>query len=489
MLMIPVDPNCTKPIYLQIVDHITALARNGQLRASDRLPPSRALAEQLQVHRSTIVNAYEELKARGIIEARQGSGSFIVDGLMDGSVMARPAAAPALTQPEDLVAELWRLNRAEGILSLALGLPADDLIPLDDFDRIRQRVLRRDGAKALNYEDPQGYYPLRRAIAVDLARHGILTEADDIIITWGAQEGVSLVGRALAAPGDCGLTEVPTFFGTLFNLGHLGINLLGFELSAAGPDWMSLTRQLEAAPAHPRFVSVIPDHHNPTGIRWAMSQRHEFLHFMAERDIPVIEDATYRDLTFEGPPHLPLRALDPEVIHVGSASKVLMPGLRIGFIVANGRLREYLIRLKTITSGSGEPLGQRALAEFLLSGNYAAHLERVVPVYRARRDAMLHALEEYFPPEARWTHPSGGFYVWVTIPPSISLEALFRQALERGIAIAPAAAFYPYGSTPNAFRLTYSRYPEEVLIHALRTLGGLLTAMLRHGRTHRSGHP
>ncbi len=482
MLMIPVDPNCVKPIYLQIVDYVTALARNGQLRSGDRLPPSRTLAEQIQVHRSTVVNAYEELKARGIIEARQGSGSYVVNGLIDRSVTARPPAAPTLTQPEDLVAELWRLSRAEGVISLALGLPADDLLPIFEFDRIRQRVLRRDGAKALNYENPQGYYPLRQAIASDLARHGILAEAEDIIITWGAQEGVSLVARALAAPGDYALTEVPSFFGTLFNLGHSGINLLGFELSEAGPDWASLNRQLETAPAHPRFVSVIPDHHNPTGIRWDMSQRHHFLHFMAERDIPVIEDATYRDLTFEGPPHLPLRALDLEVIHVGSASKVLMPGLRIGFIVANGRLRDYLIKLKTITSGSGEPLGQRALAEFMLSGEYAAHVERVIPVYRARRDAMLHALEAHFPPEARWTRPSGGFYVWVIIPPSVSLESLFQQALERGIAIAPAAAFYPYGSPLNAFRLTYSRYPEEVLIHAVRTLGGLLKAMLTHRR-------
>jgi DNA-binding transcriptional MocR family regulator len=479
-MMIPLDPTSTKPIYLQIADYVTALARHGQLQAGDRLPPSRALAAQLQVHRSTVVNAYEELKARGIVESRQGSGSYIVDGLSDPSLIHKAPAGPMPAQPEALVAEIWRLSRVEGMTALALGLPADALTPVEEFDRSRQRVLRRDGAKAVNYEDPQGHYPLRRAIAADLARHGILADADDIIITWGAQEGISLVARALAAPGDCALTEVPAFFGSLFNLTHLGIRLLGFDLASAGPDWTSLLDRLETAPSRPRFVCVGPDHHNPTGIQWAMAERLRFIHLLSERAVPIIEDATYRDLGFDGRAFLPLRGLDPEVIYVGSFSKSLMPGLRIGFVVANGRLREHLIRLKTITSGSGESLGQRALAGFLASGEYAAHLQRVVGAYRARRDAMLEALEAYFPADVRYTHPLGGFYVWVSLPPSLPVGALFQQALKHNLVIAPAAIFYPGEPSRNAFRLAFSRYPEDVLVRAVRTLAGVLKVRLAH---------
>jgi GntR family transcriptional regulator/MocR family aminotransferase len=341
-------------------------------------------------------------------------------------------------------------------------------------------VLRRDGAKAGSYEDPQGFYPLRRAIVADLARHGILAEADDIIITWGAQEGVSLIARMLAAPDDWALTETPAFFGTLFNLQHLGINLRGFELSPAGPNWHSLIQQMDSTPTRPRFVYVSPDHENPTGICWSMPERHRFLQFVSEHDFPVIEDATYTDLTYEGPPHLPLRALDPGVLYVSSFSKRLMPGLRIGFIVANGRMRGHIITLKTITSGSGESLSQRTLAEFLTSGDYAAHLERVIPIYRARRNAMLEALDKYFPPEARWTQPSGGFYIWVSLPDAVSMESLFRRALDRGVAIAPSMAFYPYRPFPNAFRLAFSRYSEDVLTHAVRILADAVKFELAH---------
>ncbi|HXH11594.1 MAG TPA: PLP-dependent aminotransferase family protein [Alphaproteobacteria bacterium] len=481
-LLIPLDPTSTKPIYLQIADYITALARNGQLKAGNPLPASRTLAAQLQVHRSTVVNAYEELKARGIIESRQGSGSFIAEGLIDRSSTPPAAVRPIPAHPEALLAEIWRLSRLEGVVSLALGLPADELTPIEEFDRIRQRVLRRDGARAVGYEDPQGHYPLRHAIAADLARHGLLVEAEDIIITWGAQEGISLVARALATPGDCALTEVPAFFGSLFNLTHLGIHLLGFDLTPTGPEWQSLAEQLDTACSRPRFVYVGPDHQNPTGAQWSTAERLQFIRFLTARDVPIIEDATYRDLAFEGPSYPPLRALDPEVIYVGSFSKSLMPGLRIGFVVANGRLREHLITLKTITSGSGESLGQRALAVFLSTGQYATHLERVAAQYRQRRDAMLEALDTYFPSEVHYSRPAGGFYVWVTLPDAIPVQKVFRQALEHDLVLAPATVFYPDRSCPNAFRLAYSRYPEDILTRAVRTLGAALKSRLAPAR-------
>jgi DNA-binding transcriptional MocR family regulator len=478
-LMIPVDPNSTKPLYMQIVDHVTALARSGQLQSGDSLPPSRALADQLRVHRSTVVNAYEELKARGILEARQGSKSYIAAGLVEVDHTAKTIIKPQFTHPANFVADLWRLHQTQGIISLALGIPADELLPLQEFDRARQRVLRRDGAKALSDEDAQGYYPLRRAIAADLARHGIIAEANDLIITWGAREGISLVARALAATGDEALIEMPTFFGTLFNLNHLGLKLRACAITSQGLDWTSLLHQIETATTRPRFACVVPDHHNPTGICWPMPQRHQFLQLMATHDIPIIEDASYVDLGFDGTPHLPLRALDPEVIYVGSFSKTLMPGLRIGYVLVNGRLRDHLITLKTITSGSGESLGQRTLAEFLTSGHYADYLERIQGAYRARRDATLQALATYFPDDAQWTQPKGGFYVWVTLPETVSVEKVFRRALERGLAIAPAVAFYAHGPLPSAFRIAYSRYSEEVLNHAMRTLAEVIKAEMR----------
>lgn len=478
-LLIPLDPNATKPLYLQIADHITQLARKGQLHPGKQLPPTRVLAEDMRVHRSTVINAYEELKARGVIDARQGSGSFIARGLDEMTAAIQPTSPSDLTRPDDLIAELRRLNWSPGVISLGYGPPADELMPVEDFDRARRQVLRRDGVKTANYEMPEGYYPLREAIAGDLARHGIQIDAEDIVITAGAIEGVSLVARALAAPGDTVLFELPQYFGTWTNFMYLGLHTTGFELHETGPDWASLNHQVQNSSVRPRFVFVTPDHQNPMGIRWGMPQRYQFLKTINEADLPIVEDATYRDLTYDGAPHPPLRALDPDVIYVGTFSHSLMPGLRIGFVACGGRLRDHIVRLKAASSGPGETLNQRALADFLTSGEYARHLERIIPVYRSRRDGLLAALQAYFPPELRWTHPSGGFFVWVWLPENLSPQILFSRALKSGITIAPAAAFYPGQAAQSAFRLAFSRYPEEVLERAAMILGRLIEVMLK----------
>ncbi len=476
MLMIPVDCNSTKPLYLQIADHITTLARNNQLSAGTRLPASRNLAEQLQVHRSTVVNAYEELKARGIIESQMGSGSYIATNVEAYALSRLARPTPRFDQPDALLADLWQYNRMDGVISLALGLPADELIPVDELEAIRTRVLRRDGAQALNYEEPQGYFPLRHALAADLARHGVVVTAEDIIITLGAQEGVSLAARAFACPDDTALVEAPTFFYNLFNIVKLGVNPIPFNMapSGSGPDWTSLATAVKAQPSRPRFIIVSPDFQNPSGIQWTMPARHEFLRSMSELDIPVVEDATYRDLNFDGTPHLPMRALDPQTLYIGSFSKSLMPGLRLGYIVANGRLREHLTTLKMVTSGSNDALSQRTMAEYLMSGQYRTHVERVNNIYRRRRDAMLEALERYFPPEAQWLRPAGGFYIWVTFPDTVPMEKVFRHALDRGIVVAPARVFYAQDNHVAAFRLTFARYPEDVITHAIKVLGSVL---------------
>jgi DNA-binding transcriptional MocR family regulator len=478
MLMIPVDFTSAKPIYLQIADHVTTVARNGQLAVGTRLPASRNLAEQLQVHRSTVVNAYEELKARGIIESQMGSGSYIATNVKSIALQRPQSAAPRFDNPDALLADLWKYNRVEDVISLAMGLPADELIPVDELESVRARVLRRDGPQVLNYEEPQGYYPLRHAIAQDLARHGMVVSAEEIIITMGAQEGVSLAARTFASAGDSALMEAPTFFYNLFNIVKLCINPIPFNIGSTGPDWANLHETLQTLPARPRFVAVSPDHHNPSGVQWSMPDRHDFLRLMTELDIPVVEDATYLDLNYDGTPHLPLRALDPQTVYIGSFSKSLMPGLRLGYMIGKGRLNDHLLTLKMVTSGSNDALSQRTLAEYLNSGRYQEHLERINRIYRRRRDAMIEALKKYMPREAQWHPPAGGFYVWVTLPNTVSVEKVFRQALQKGVLIAPARVFYSQDTNVSAFRLAFARYPEEVLTHAVKVLGGIINRLV-----------
>lgn len=485
MLMIPVDVDNTKPIYLQIADHITTLAGSGQLAAGFRLPPSRQLAEQLQVHRSTVVNAYEELKARGVIDAMQGSGSFIADGL---AVAPRPlpAVIPMVDEPEEVVNMLWRFNRADGVISLALGLPADELMPIETFEAARSRALRRDRAAALNYEDPCGYDPLRAAIAAELGKRGAVVDPADVIVTIGAQDALNMTARALATFGDTVLTEAPGFFLYTMSLKRMGYNVLGYGVEQEGPEWDSLAAALRQTTvggkdevlARPRFVMASPDNQNPTGSHWSMAERYRFVKAMNELDLQIIEDATYTDLSYDNQTTVPLRALDPDVIHIGTFSKSIMPALRIGWVVARGALRDQLVTHRNIACGSAYGLAQRAMAELLTTGQYDEHLARVRAEYRVRRDALCDALNEYMPPEVTFVRPQGGFYVWLSLPDSVPSSTLFKLALERGIAVAPSDVFYP-GRGANAVRLSFARYNADTLRYAAKRLGEIIKSMMR----------
>ncbi len=485
MLMIPVDCDNTKPIYLQIADHITTLAGSGQLPAGFRLPPSRQLAEQLQVHRSTIVNSYEELKARGVIDAMQGSGSFIADGL---AVIQRPLQSmmPINDEPEEVVRMLWSVNRADGVISLALGLPADELMPIEMYEAARSRALRRDRAAALNYEDPSGYEPLKRAIAAEMGKRGAVVDPADVIVTIGAQEALNLTARALATAGDTVLTEAPGFFLYTMSMKRMGYRVLGYSIEQDGPDWDTLAGALRQTTvggqdevwARPRFVMASPDNQNPTGSHWSMSERYRFVKAMNELDLQIIEDATYSDLSYDAPATVPLVALDPDVIHIGTFSKSMMPALRIGWVVARGALREQLITLRNIACGSAYGLAQRAMAELLTTGQYDEHLQRVRAEYRVRRDALCDALTEYMPPEVTFARPAGGYYVWLNLPESVPSGLLFKRSLERGIAVAPASVFFPAAAT-NSIRLSFARYNADTLRYAAKRLGELVKSLMR----------
>lgn len=485
MFMIPVDVDNTKPIYLQIADQITTLAGSGQLAAGFRLPPSRQLAEQLQVHRSTIVNAYEELKARGVIDAMQGSGSFIAGGL---AVVQRPlpAVMPMTDEPEEVVNMLWRVNRADGVISLALGLPADELMPIEMYEAARSRALRRDRAAAMNYEDPSGYEPLKRAIAAEMGKRGAVVDPEDVIVTIGAQEAFNLTTRALATSGDTVLVEAPGFFLYTMSLKRMGYNVLGYGIAQDGPNWDTLAGALRQTTvgghnevfARPRFVTASPDNQNPTGSHWSMSERHKFVKAMNELELQIIEDGTYTDLSYDAPASVPLRALDPDVIYIGTFSKSMMPALRIGWVIARGALREQLTTLRNIACGSAYGLAQRAMAELLTSGQYDEHLQRVRAEYRVRRDALCDALAEYMPHEVSFVRPTGGFYVWLQLPEQVPSGLLFKRALERGIAVAPASVFYPAAAT-NSIRLSFARYNADTLRYAAKRLGEITKNIMR----------
>lgn len=486
-MLIPLNPLLSTPLYLQIVEHVCLLVRSGQLNVGDRLPSTRALADQLSVHRSTVINAYDELRARGLIDSTQGSGSYISANLREAPRSLLPQREQYKIDAQNierLTSELWQANHDKSIISLALGTPPEDLFPMQAIERCRNLVIRRDGGHAYGYELPQGYLPLRVEITRDLARHGILCDADEVIITSGVQEALTLTSRALASPDDVALVQQPHFFSDLANFRHLRLRGVGFGLTEHGPNMLDLDCALTQCRAggsgsHPRFIVVSPDYQNPIGVCWDAQNRLAFLRWAADHEIRVIEDATYRDVAYESQPNPPLRALDGEVLYLGSYSKSLMPGLRIGYILACGPLRKQLISMKRITTTSSESLGQRSLAAFLAAGAYAEHLERVNAIYALRRNAMHEALQRYLPADCTWWLPNGGYYVWLNLPPDMDAMRIYTHALARGLAVFPSAPFYLLDGEPRpqALRLCFVRYPEDVLTYAVRILGQIMNSL------------
>lgn len=472
------DRNAKRPLYLQIKDQLRERIERGALLPGTKLPSSRTLAEELRVSRVTVVNAYAELEVEGLADSHVGQGTFVSN--------PRPRERPSRDNPFDwrttllrpsgvsasgMLADMLHLAQQPDLISFALGAPATDLLPDQTFRRAINRTLRRDGPAALQYDDAIGYPPLRRAIADRLCESGMKTRPSDILITSGSQQGLDLAARVLARPGDSVLTESPTYLGALDVFQSHDLDVVGVPLDEEG---MRLDRLAEVlAEHHPRLIYTITAFHNPTGTTMTARRRRDLLDLARRYDVAVLEDGVCSELCYRGCPLPPLRALDGarRVIYINSFSKTLLPGLRLGYLVASGRTRERLIAAKRATDLFTSSLLQRSLWDFLDQGHLEPHLSRICEAYAARRDAMFSALAHYLPRSARWTKPAGGLSLWVTLPPPIDTAQLYLTALDHGVAFAVGAVFFPQHPTSSSLRLNFAAHAPDRIWEGVRRLG------------------
>ncbi len=492
---IPLDRDSALPLYLQIQQHLTRLIREGALAPHTPLPATRQLAADLGVNRITVSNAYAELEAAGLVYAQTGRGTFVGE-LPTGTPLNR-APAQDDTQPlwqQALAARplpstdgQWRrlMGQANGpgVISFAGGVPDLDTFPVDDFRKAMQAVFSRDGQAALDYDPVQGYPPLREAIARFLGEQGIAVGADEIFIASGSQQALSLAAMALCRPGDTVLVESPTYANALQLFRWLETRLVGIPMDDEGMRVDLLEHLLQHQ--RPRLLYTIPTFHNPTGATLSGRRRRELLALAGRYGLPVIEDDYLGDLRYDGAREPSLRALDRDgnVIHVSTFSKMLMPGPRVGYVLARGPLLERLVDLKRQTDLGTSGLIQRALEVYIGEGRWRAHTRRVSRVYRGRRDAMAAAMQQHFPPQAQWSTPKGGFFVWVRLPEGVSIHDLYRAALERGVAFAPGPLFFPGPPAYPAFRLSFAGHPPERIAEGIERLSEALREVLGRERS------
>jgi len=483
-MRIPLDHQSAEPLYKQIETYLRHGILSGSLAADTRLPASRQLARDLGVNRITVENAYAGLETEGLIYSKMGSGTYVLPPNPILTISKDGPGAPwplwqqsvefqdrtIKNQPPD--AMFKKGLRHSPPISFDSGIGDAHLFPAEDFRKVLQTVMRRDGIAALDYGEPNGHAPLRETIAHILASQGLQTRSENVLITAGSQQALSLVSQLLLKPGDVILVESPTYSGALDLFRSLDFKVVGIPVDGQGMQVEVLEKLLQQH--HPKLIYTIPNFHNPTGTCLSSPRRRELIVLADRYNIPILEDDFVGDLRYEGRTQPALKALDPggRVIYINTFSKILMPGLRVGFLVAEGPVYEALVNFKRVNDLATSTLVQRALEAYVTVGRYQAHLRRSCQIFRKRRDAMLSAIQRYLPAEVRFDPPQGGLFIWLQLPEKFSSEKLLPLGLEEGVVFAPGNGFFPDGlGGRNWLRLNFVAQAPDQIDEGMKRLG------------------
>lgn len=440
----------------------------------------------LGVHRNTVVRAYEALEEGGFVESTVGRGTFVraprrspndapfkESGIPWSSLVSRAVEAEPLSRFD----RLSRRVPGRAAINLNRMQPPNELLPVKLFRRCFAHVFEQHGARAMGYAPREGVHRLREAVAEHLARRGVPVRLEDVLITTGSQQALDLIARALIDPEDPVLVESATYTGALHVLAAAGARLVGVPRDSAGPD-LGVLERLGHTGA--KALYVMPDGQNPTGLEIGAERRRELVAWSRRAAVPLIEDAYVSDLYLGDAPPVSLRALDGDVLYVGSFSKNLIPALRVGFLLVPSTLLPRLTPLKHAMDLGTSPLLQYALAEFMNRGYLGAHLERMRAEYRARRDALVAGLERHLPVETSFHVPSAGLALFVRLPEGLPPVLAFEAAANEGVLVTPstlnAVSAGPFRT--GGLRLTYCAEPARRLAEGARRLGAALHKVL-----------
>jgi 2-aminoadipate transaminase len=385
------------------------------------------------------------------------------------------------------IRELLKLTEKPNIISFAGGLPAPDVFPVEDFTAACDRVLRDYGAQALQYSTTEGYLPLREMIARHTGRYAINVTPDNILITSGSQQALDLIGKVFINPGDRILVEEPTYLGALQAWNAYGAEYVTVPMDENG----MMTEALEAAlRSGPKFIYVLPNFQNPTGVTLSMERRKKLVELADRYGVPIIEDDPYGQLRFEGEHLTSVVALDSQfrengdslyrgnVIYLSTFSKTLAPGLRLAWVIAPAEVIRKLVQAKQGADLHTATFTQMVAFEVAHGGFLDRHIWLIRRVYGERRNLMLDAMEEFFPAEVTWTHPQGGLFLWGTVPASLSTADVLKRAIEHNVAFVPGAAFYALGGGTNTMRINFSNASPEKILTGIERLGKVLHEMI-----------
>ena len=377
-----------------------------------------------------------------------------------------------------IIREILKVTERPGIVSLAGGLPAAEGFPVEAMREAAARVLTDAPQEALQYAASEGFGPLREWVAAQLATQGMKLDADQVLITTGSQQGLDLAGKVMLDPGSTVAVESPTYLGALQAFAPYEPEFLPVDCDDQGP----VPATLQAARGA-RFLYTLPNFQNPSGRCIGPARRDALMAECLRLGLPVLEDNPYGDLWFDQPPAAPLAAHAPDqVLYLGSFSKVLAPGLRLGYVVAPKPLYPKLLQAKQAADLHTPGFNQRVVYEVIKDGFLDRHVPTIRARYKAQRDAMKAALEQHLPAGCRWQLPEGGMFFWVELPAGLDTLALLPKAVEAGVAYVPGAAFYASAPRMNTLRLSFVTVSAERITQGVAALGRVFQQALESQR-------
>ena len=372
--------------------------------------------------------------------------------------------------------EILKLIEEPDIISFAGGLPASELFPVEEMKKVSVKVLDENGEEALQYSGSQGYLPLRNHIAKRMNEKGKTNvKAEDILVTSGSQQALDFAGNVFLDEGDIVLCESPSYLGALNAFKGYKPRIMEVPTDKEGMITEGLEKILKEND-RVKFIYVIPDFQNPTGVTWSLDRRKKFMEVVNKYEIPVIEDNPYGELRFDGEFLPSLKSLDTKglVIFLGTFSKIFCPGYRLGWTCAAPEILNKFNICKQGADLQASTISQMEVNKFIEMFDLDAHVEKIKACYAKRRDVMMKAMEEEFPDSVEFTHPQGGLFTWVILPEGINAGEMAKKCLEKDVAYVPGESFYPNGGVYNTCRLNYSNMPEDKIVEGIKRMAEVI---------------
>jgi DNA-binding transcriptional MocR family regulator len=470
-------------INAQLIDLVRSAIERGDLPPGEKLPTTRALAEEARLNHLTVVRAYRRLAEEGYVTASRGRGTFVRQAppaLAGGDGRWQHAVLPEASRSyiNQIVADTWQPPSDDDHVNLATGWASAELHPVRELARFSAEVFDEHGAAALMYGDPDGLWALRGELARRGFAAGFATSPEEIVVTTGGRQAIDLVCRTILRPGDVVVTESPTYMGALVSMQDTGARVLGVPYDEQGIDVEALAAILTRHEV--KLVSVQSGSQNPTGQDMSPERAERLVQLARERSFFIVEDGVYCTVRFGTPEPSRMRLRAPDhVIYIDSLSKTIGGGLRLGWVAASGEIRRRLTDLKLATDYHTPVLTQYLAQRWLASGAHDRHLRRINSVYARRCQAMLNSLQRRLADEVVPTVPKGGHHVWVAFRRRLDERLLLSEALRHGVSFTPGGATTVEGDGLMGLRLSFSLLDEERIDEGVRRLAAAIRTVRR----------